>query len=332
MAKASKKIPEPVPENYRFSVSQITQGRHRFYTLTMPSDILAKCCFVSTRDEDPSQGFQRVLDKKRAESIAQYVDSGFGTIPSSIVLSAQPDAELAIIGRGKTLQFNATSRAFLILDGQHRVYGFSLAKSSLRVPVVIYNGLSRRDESRLFIDINSKQKGVPNELLLDIKSLAEYESDSEQALREIFDALQSDINSAIYGRLSPSARSSTKISRVTFNSAAKPLLSLFQAKTNEEVYETLNAYLTAFVGGLEQIGASETLVNAVVFKAIMAFFPSVAARVKDRYGAKYSAGNFSEVLDPMFSKLKASKLSRPGQSYLVLIEHFEACIRTNFTL
>ena len=32
--------------------------------------------------------------------------------------------------------------AFLILDGQHRVYGFSLAKTSLRVPVVIYNNLT----------------------------------------------------------------------------------------------------------------------------------------------------------------------------------------------
>ncbi len=156
-------------KKHRYSVSQVTQGRHKFYTCTVPSDVLAVCCFVSTRDEDPKQGFQRTLDKKRALEIAKYIDSGLGTIPSAIILSAQAEAELKIVGSGKTLQFNADPKAFLILDGQHRIYGFSFAESTLRVPVVIYNGLSRRDGSRLFMDINSKQRSVPNELLLDIK-------------------------------------------------------------------------------------------------------------------------------------------------------------------
>ena len=52
----------------RFSVSLVTQGRHRFYTLTMPSDVLAKTCFVTTRYDDPDVGFQRILDKKRAKA------------------------------------------------------------------------------------------------------------------------------------------------------------------------------------------------------------------------------------------------------------------------
>jgi len=115
----------------------------------MPSSVLARTCFVISRDENPKAGFQRLLDKNRAQQIADYIDAGLGTIPTSIVLSAQKDAHLKILGRGKTLEFNDVPKAFLILDGQHRVYGFSLAKSELRVPVVIYNGLSRRDESRL---------------------------------------------------------------------------------------------------------------------------------------------------------------------------------------
>lgn len=100
------------------------------------------------------------MDDKRAHQIAEYIDTGLGTIPSSIVLSAQPEAKLKIVGGGKTLEFQKTQKAFLILDGQHRVYGFSFAKTALRVPGVIYNGLSRRDESRLFIDINTKQRPV----------------------------------------------------------------------------------------------------------------------------------------------------------------------------
>jgi len=153
----------------RYSVSLVRQGDYQFYTLTMPSEVLARTCTVSTRDEDPIKGFQRELDKKRADEIAHYIDEGLGTIPNSVVLSAQPAAELRVIGRGKTLEFNDTPAAFLILDGQHRVYGFSKTRKSLRVPVVVYNGLTRQQESRLFIDINTKQRPVPSQ-----RAIAEF--------------------------------------------------------------------------------------------------------------------------------------------------------------
>ena len=188
---------------HRYSVSLVTQGKHRFYTLTVPSKVLASTCFVTTRFDDPIEGFQRRLDEGRAKQIAEYIDEGLGTIPNSIVLSAQNDAELKVIGRGKTIQFRNIQKAFLILDGQHRVYGFSLARTSLRVPVVIYNGLSKRDESRLFIDINTKQRPVPNELLLDIKNLAEYENDDEHQLRELYDLFNSKTSSPLLGLMTP---------------------------------------------------------------------------------------------------------------------------------
>jgi DGQHR domain-containing protein len=90
----------------RYSVSLVRQGKYQFYTLTMPSDVLARTCIVRTRKEHPVEGFQRTLDQKRAIEIARYVDEGLGTIPNSIVLSAQPDAELRVVGGGKTLEFN----------------------------------------------------------------------------------------------------------------------------------------------------------------------------------------------------------------------------------
>jgi len=166
------------PTRARHSVSLVTQGKKQVYTLTLPIETLAETCMVTTRTEDPQKGFQRELDEKRADEIARYIDNAEGTIPSSIVLSAQAKAELKVVGRGKTLEFNKVPGAFLILDGQHRAYGFSKASTSLRVPVVIYNGLSRQEETLLFIDINTKQKPVPPALLLDIKRLADIESES----------------------------------------------------------------------------------------------------------------------------------------------------------
>jgi len=210
-----------------YSVSLVTQGKHKFYILSAPSDVLAQCCTVDTRADNPLEGFQRKLDSKRADEIAHYIDEEFGTIPSSIVLSAQPDAELAYSRARRSITFKKTSKSFLILDGQHRVFGFARASSSLRVPVVIYNGLTRAEECRLFIDINTKQRPVPNELLLDIKRLAETETDEESMLSDVFDLFAEEPDSPLLGFMSSAAKAKGKLSRVTFNSAMGNLQRVF---------------------------------------------------------------------------------------------------------
>lgn len=317
---------------FRYSVSLVTQGKHRFYTLTVPSDVLAKTCFVTTREEDPDEGFQRVLDKERAQQIADYIDTGFGSIPTSIILSAQPDAQFRAIGKGKTVEFRSARKAFLILDGQHRVYGFSLAKTRLRVPVVIYNGLSKRDESRLFIDINTKQRPVPNELLLDIKKLAEYESDAEALFGEVFDLFDSEPASPLFGLMSPTARTRGKISRVTFNAALKPLLPVFENKDSQKVYSVLEAYVRSFIEGCDKLNAKQSITNPIVFRAMMQLFPEVGGKVKDRYKEQYKTDNFSTVLAPVFQKLKPSDLLKPTRSHLELVEAMSKSLKQHFTL
>lgn len=313
----------------RYSVSLVTQGKHRFYTLTVPSDVLAQTCFVTDRFEDPEVGFQRMLDKNRAQQIADYIDSGLGTIPSSIVLSAQPTAELKDVGKGKTLEFRASKKAFLIIDGQHRVFGFSLAKEKLRIPVVIYNGLSKRDESRLFIDINTKQRPVPTELLLDIKKLAEYETDSEKLMGEVFDLFSEEPGSVLFGKTAPASKIKGKISRVTFNAAVRPILKVFNQSEAPEVYRILEAYIRSFNEGLSNIATESTLMNPVVFRAVIQLFPEIGARIKDR-NLKYTTDNFTTVLKPVMSKLKPGDLK--AASPAALFEILAKALRKDFTI
>lgn len=316
----------------RFSVSYVTQGKHRFYTLTMPSEILASCSFATSREEDPIKGFQRVLDKKRAEEIATYIDSGLGTIPNSIILSAQPSAELSIVGKGKTLQFKRSPHAFLLIDGQHRVYGFHLAKTSLRVPVVIYNGLTKAQETQLFIDINTKQRPVPSELLLDIKRLAEIEDSDGQYLAELFDLFCEDSTSALLGLLSPAKKSENKLSRVTFNSAFKPILAVLASADKDEVFRITNAFLLAVQAHLRSSDCERALVNPIVFRAIFDVFKQVAQRVKDRFGRDYSADNFFEVLNSVIPTIPRTKFLKPGNSYKELSGRLIKSLTDDFTL
>lgn len=315
------------------TVSLITQGQHKFYTLTMPSEVLARTCYIVSRDEDPVEGFQRILDEKRAQEIANYIDNGLGTVPSSIVLSAQEDADLQYDSRGKRISFKSMRRAFLIIDGQHRVYGFSKAKTNLRVPVVIYDDLNKREESRLFIDINSKQKGVPSELLLDIKKLAEYESDVETRLRIIFDKFLDDHSSVFFGKLSPSKKSPGKLTRTAFNASVSPLVGLFNNMEEYEVYSILKSYYQAMYDLIfDPKGLNAEFYQPTIFKAVSAFFPSVARRVKDKYGAVYNYDNFYEVLLPVGDFIRAAKIKDSKNAYRPIVKHFEEGFDAGFTL
>lgn len=315
-----------------YTASLIIQGNHRFYTLSMPSDVLAATCIVDTRQENPIDGFQRALDKRRAKEIADYIDKGFGTIPSSIVLSAQAESELEYTQKKRTLRFKKIPRAFLILDGQHRVYGFHLATTHLRVPVVIYNNLTRAEESRLFIDINTKQRPVPNELLLDIKRLAETENDAEALLRDVFDLFNQDQGSPLLGLMSPAERKTGKISRVTFNAALKAIWDAFSGSKADDIYKVLSAYIHSCMAGLRSRGAAQHITNTTLFRALVLLFPAVAERASDRHGLEYTAEHFNEILEPFFSRLKKADLQKPGTSHVALHEVFKKALRSGFSI
>ena len=292
----------------------VTQGRHRFYTLTLPADVLARTCFVIVRDEDPIEGFQRLLSEIRARRIADYIDNGLGTIPTSVILSAQDTSNFEYDSRRKTVSFNDDPKSFLILDGQHRVYGFKLAKSNLRVPVVIYAGLTRPEESRIFIDINTEQKPVPNELLLDIRKLAQIQNDVESLLGDIFEMFDARPDSPLKGRMSPSKRRAGLISRVTFNNGIKPLLKLFAEGSKEEIYHMLSAFFSGFLRVSNERASGLDIADAVVFKGICLSLPEIVQRVRDKYGKEYSTENFADIFSEMFGNVRLSSLKSPGLS------------------
>ena len=324
-----------VSEDGQFVTDQalvVTQGRHRFYSLVLPSDLLASTCTVDARMENPLDGFQRLLDKRRARDIADYIDSGFGTVPSAIILSAQPAAQLHFDRKTGALRFKRDRRSFLIIDGQHRVFGFNLASRSVKVPVVIYNKLTRADECRLFMDINTKQRPVPPELLLDIRRLSETETAAEALLHDVFDLFAQEDDSALAGLLSPSERRKGKISRVTFNAALKSIDDAFVDAKPADVYAVFNAYLKACVAGLRMHDAEANIANSALFKALTLLFTNVAERVSDRHGGAYTVKNFEDVLMPFFRRLKKGDLPRAGVGHLSLYENYRKALSAGFSL
>jgi DGQHR domain-containing protein len=320
------------PDVLSYSACLVTHGKYRFYTLTMPSDVLKDTCTVDLRAEKPISGFQRRLDIRRARDIASYIDSGFGTIPGSIVLSAQKDANLNYVRTKRTLNFKKNQRAFLILDGQHRVYEFHLAKAPLRVPVVFYNGLTKVDEVHLFMDINTKQRPVPNELLLDIKKMANTETNEEELFRAVFDLFAQRSDSPLYGLMSASEKQQGKISRVTFNAALKPTIDSFEEPDATEIYEVVMAYLHAWLIGLRAKDVPDALSNPNLFRAILLLFAVVAGRVSDRHGDQYNVENFGEVLESLFNRTKKAEFRKVTGGHLHLYEMLKRRLESGFVV
>lgn len=268
-----------------YSALKIEQNGHLIYVTTIPIDDLFEYCVVERRNENPTEGFQRRLSESRADEIAEYLNSEDNSIPINIVLSAQSEAEFVHVRENKAISFKRVPGAFVILDGQHRMWGYQKCAARHRVPVAIYEGLSRPDEARLFVDINTKHQGVSKALILDVKSLAGSESDEERLLRELFDRLNTDEDSPLHNKLSAAQSTSGKLSRLAFNTALIRALkrdSLRRVSSKDKQYELVVKFLRAFH---EEISDKSLLTKKHFLSAIFDLFDEIVKKAKKEHGS-----------------------------------------------
>jgi DGQHR domain-containing protein len=289
------------PKLIRFSAIKVIQNKKEFYLSYVPSNVLSNVCYVARRDEDNKKGFQRVLNERRARDIAKYMDSNEGVIPSSIILSAQKEATFGFDHDKGIIYFREDKNLFLVLDGQHRLYGMFLAKKDYNIPVVIFNGLSSREEVNLFIDINTNQRGVPSTLLIDIKNLTGKETTLEEKQRELFDRLNKE--SVLAGYLSATKSKPGFITRLSFNSATQGIFSNPYLK-NEDIDIVLNAvknYLEAVDKVFKRSKSKARINNTTLFKAVFNIFNDIIDKsLSEHHNLKVKS--IEKVLDPI-SKL-----------------------------
>lgn len=105
---------------------------------------------------------------------------------------------------------NAYGIAYII-DGQHRVYGYSASQKNYKdtntIPVVAFKNMDPNEQLQIFMDINENQKAVSPSLRLDLAENLNWDSprvDSRMlALRSsIIKVLTRDANSILYNKIS----------------------------------------------------------------------------------------------------------------------------------
>jgi DGQHR domain-containing protein len=300
---AKKRAVKDSSEKIRLSFPAISveqaEGTN-FWISSIPSSKLFSLSKISRADEDPKRGYQRLLDEKRAKRIAKYFDDG-GAIPGSIILSAQNASGFQFDKNTNTISFYVHKGAFVVIDGQHRLYGASFAQRDIPLPVAIFSGLDLEDEVQYFVDVNGEQKGVPRTLRLEIIKFLTPDEHPEQIRVRLFHELANRPNSPLCNRMSPTRSIVGKLSHVAFKSAISPILDLPAVKRMS--FEQKTQILINFLSAIEDLlietrGDSKKLSNAAFFQAVFDAFPAVIQMALERHN-NYKITSFSDVLEPM---------------------------------
>ena len=196
-------------------------GGHTYYSFSIEPEKLLKIGYVLHRNKANRKlmpTYQRLIKKNRLKSVQDFVDEG-GFFPNSIIInidtagkairfdSAANQVENSISRIG-VLHLPKKYRSAYIIDGQHRLYGYtgSSYKNSNSIPVVAFVNLDRGQQVELFMQINENQKPVPknlrNTLNSDLLWNSENKNDQIKALKlQLALALGEDMDSPLYDRI-----------------------------------------------------------------------------------------------------------------------------------
>lgn len=160
-------------------------GGKNYYLFSIEPSTLLKIGFVLHRtkvNDSMAPTYQRLLVPKRLKGITKFIDGG-GYFPNSIILNfAEPREDMKVTfdpihkEAASEAEFgllnipNAYGIAYII-DGQHRVYGYSNSKFKdvHTIPVVAFQNMPSEEQLKIFMEINENQKSVSKNLRIDLE-------------------------------------------------------------------------------------------------------------------------------------------------------------------
>ena len=297
------------------------QGEKQFFAFHLSATLLSRICYVSTREAEGDNGYQRLLDKKRADSIKTYIEMG-GVLPNNIVINFTDSKVIHYDEQNNTLTFPNSPRTAWVIDGQHRLYGSNLLNDLLFGQQVADNydfvvsafvGLDKVDQARLFLDINRYQEGVDKSLLYDLMDMFK----DDESFTDFYTARASDIvkrlnadpESPFYQKISITRdRVKGTISQGTFVDALLPHIERggILSHTNEYdftlemQYGVLFNYFSALRNTLSSFWFNEKslLTKTTGFNALMLALPTVFQQTVNHHKS-FELPNVEKVVAPL---------------------------------
>jgi DNA sulfur modification protein DndB len=206
--------------NYTTPAIQGNLAGFKTYSFSVEPEVLLKIAFVLHRTDSSMQAFesyQRMVQKSRIREIEKYINEG-GFFPNSIILNFNSKSPLKF-DQVQTCEHSSQSdlgilhlpnkyHSAFIIDGQHRLYGYGNTewKSKNTIPVVAFENLPEKEQTKIFVDINNKQKSVSKNLLMTLMGEFNWGSDNaDEALAavktRVIDYLNKTKDSPLYKRI-----------------------------------------------------------------------------------------------------------------------------------
>lgn len=129
--------------------------------------------YITIRGKDYEEGVvQSVLSKRRMSSIKDFVLNG-NTFYNLFILNWS-NKDYNIKEEDNKLIIPSISKGAQVIDGQHRLEGIKQAYDEnsqigeMFIPVLLLEHLTTQNAAKIFLNINTEQKPVPNSLVYDL--------------------------------------------------------------------------------------------------------------------------------------------------------------------
>jgi len=180
-------------------------GGHEYYEFSIEPEKLLKIGYVLHRNEankNMMPTYQRIIKRKRLKEVQSFINDG-GYFPNSIIISIDSGGRKLQFDESPTKLDDSISKIGVlhlpkryhsdyIIDGQHRLYGYSDSEyaNTNSIPIVAFVDLDRSEQLKLFMDINENQKSVSKTLRITLNSDMLWDSPNQNERR---DAIRSKI-------------------------------------------------------------------------------------------------------------------------------------------
>lgn len=296
---------------------------------------------VPYRNPNTKQGYQRKPGQTRIRKLAAEIRKGSVDIPTAVLLNLRGKewkSAVAIDGHTATINLDALSQDFFVVDGQHRLTAMKSVveddedfnTENLIVHCVIILGGDEKEEMKQFYTVNSTAKSVKTDLALELlKHQAENDGKFLDKLREsnqdwkvVAQSIIEELNenSPIWqGRIQMANQSKgrTLIPAASFAASLRtPLKSpFFQSMALDHKVRVINSYWKgiriAVREPFDDNPNNYTLQKGIGVSVLHEILPNVIEVVKSRGNSVMDEQAYAEVMSPVFSELEGDNSEGP---------------------
>lgn len=276
-------------------------GTHTYYSFVIQPEQLLKISYILHKTnanndyEDLLPSYQRLIKKERLKNVREFINNKKGFFPNSLVISIDSKRDLTFdlapssfnqdkLMKVGVLHLPQIYQSAYIIDGQHRLYGYSDSNHSSdnSIPVVAFENLDKTEQLKLFMEINLNQKAVPKALRNILEIDVYYDSDdaklSQSALLgKLCKHLGEDSNSALKGRIVIGEDAVTKRCNITIEN-----LKLALEKTLFFNRLKKNGRLQANGEGLLDLNH-----NQLTFEKVYPFLAKFFNKIRDEFKSEW---------------------------------------------